>query len=416
MAISKNITITGCSLDAPVTLTLGFLPPTADFRTVIPIAWRVIELTTGVSESYLWTNVIGACRAIIDSDSSTVTPGTHSPIPIGRSADLLKVPNRRPPAYRFSDLTPYDQRKSRVINRTNGYIDIGAGYITDLDKPSSEEFHPVLVCRRVLDATPAYVDYVPELNVWANLDYAESELLSSSVKSIKPLWHGNLTEITGKQIMITVKHVDGVLVADGPTAGGSAGTPALPTAVKDMAVVYKVDLAFATPNLVSVGVKAIVDQLVPQGYTMKSTTKMMCCDQAERDLLLAIEANQNLYGKAYLKGHSGAAMVASDIGLETWVEINPATAEWFGRAQVAVGTSAAFGGQDADAFDKAGKGGEAITGREGNGDASVTGSGDEEEERPVSPAVTVSQSGGDEFAEKGKVRPSRRDSRLSIAA
>ncbi|KAI9068893.1 hypothetical protein FKP32DRAFT_107817 [Trametes sanguinea] len=355
VSVSKNITVKGCGLNAPITLTLAFMPPNADFSSVMPIAWRVIELKDGASESNPWTDVIGACRAVIDTNNATVSPGTHSPIPIGRTADLLKNTSRRPPAYSFSAPAPYGPRKSRVMNRTNGYIDIGAGFITDLDKPALEEFHTVLVCRKVLDANPAFVDYVPELYIWAALDYAESELLDSSVASIAPLWHGNLSQLTGPQIQITFKHDNGVLVAQGPSAaGGSSGASAWLASAKDLPVAYKADLAFATPNLVAVGVKAIADELVAQGYTSKSTTKgydteahmeitlppMVCCNQAERDLLLAIDVNQNLYGKAYLSGHSGAAMVASDKGLETWVEINPATAEWFGQSQAVTATAA----------------------------------------------------------------------------
>ncbi|CDO74893.1 hypothetical protein BN946_scf184461.g5 [Trametes cinnabarina] len=54
------------------------------------------------------------------------------------------------------------------------------------------------------------------------------------------------------------------------------------------------------------------------------------CNQAELDLIDANEANKNIFGKVYIKGHSGAVLLTIDSGLQTWTDINPASQQWFG--------------------------------------------------------------------------------------
>lgn len=74
------------------------------------------------------------------------------------------------------------------------------------------------------DQSPAYVDYIPTLKIWASLDYTQSQLLDSSVNNITPLWEGTLTELTGKQITITIdRDSKGKLVAkDSSSLAGAA--------------------------------------------------------------------------------------------------------------------------------------------------------------------------------------------------
>ncbi|CDO75076.1 hypothetical protein BN946_scf184703.g6 [Trametes cinnabarina] len=349
MTISKTITITGIrgKLGAPVDLTLAFIPSSADFDKVVPIAWKVLTLNEGDAISYDWTDLIGGCRAIVDDDTSTVSPREYCAIPIGRSSDLSKDTLKRPPVYTFTAPTNAGGTQARVMNRTNGSVNIGAGFITN-QKQEEEAFNPVLVNRQVPDVSPAYVDYDAHLYIWASLDFKESELLDDSVQSTPSLWDGDLGQLTGKKIPIKVYRDKGKVVADGPQSSDTVQKERFLATAQDAvsaAITYKANLAFATPNLLSVGVKAIVEALLPLGYpSFKATTKgfdtdaglevvlpqNISCNQAELDLIDAIEANKNIFGKAYIKGHSGAVLLAIDSGLQTWTDINPASQQWFG--------------------------------------------------------------------------------------
>lgn len=77
------------------------------------------------------------------------------------------------------------------------------------------------------DQSPGYVDYDPTLKLWASLDFQQSELLDSSINSVTPLWEGTLTQLTGTKVNITVKRVNGTLVADGPTSFVGANVSAV---------------------------------------------------------------------------------------------------------------------------------------------------------------------------------------------
>ncbi|CDO78079.1 hypothetical protein BN946_scf184732.g1 [Trametes cinnabarina] len=311
MTISKTITITGVrgKLGAPVHLTLAFIPSSADFDKVVPIAWKVLTLNEGDSISYDWTDLIGGCRAVIDDDTSKVSPREYAAIPIRKSSDLTKDTSKRPPVYEFSNPpSSIAVPKARVMNRTNGPVHIGAGFITDEGQQTEEAFNPVFVCPQVPDVSPA-------------------------VLSTASLWDGDLAKITGKQISIKVSRISNVVVVDGPKVSKSAPAQgfvttadAAPQSGSSAAVTYKANLAFATPNLLSVGVKAIVEGLLPKGYSFfKAITKgydtdaelevvlpqNISCNQAELDLIDAIEANKNTLWQG------------------TWTDINPASQHWF---------------------------------------------------------------------------------------
>ncbi|KAI0637517.1 hypothetical protein C8Q77DRAFT_372085 [Trametes polyzona] len=251
------------------------------------------------------------------------------------------------------------------MNRTGGYVDLAAGFITDLDKPD-EAVHPVLVHRRLPDQSPAFVDYTPVLKLWASLDYEESQLLDSSVNNVKPLWEGTLTQLTGQLLNITVKRVNGQLVADGPTAVVVTRSP-LPQQ-NNRLYTYTVELVFDNPSIVVEGVTAIVNGLVPLGYGAKFTQKgydpegalqltlppIVSCHKAELDVLAAIDANPTPYGKAFIRSHSGAALVSADNGFQRWVDISPGSLGWFNALPLHEnkGDNAAFSGTQSEAFGK----------------------------------------------------------------
>ncbi|CDO69390.1 hypothetical protein BN946_scf185040.g3 [Trametes cinnabarina] len=345
MTISKDITITGIQgkLGATVDLTLAFIPSSADFDKVVPIAWK----DGAHIERRMYG--IGGCRAIVDDDTSLVSPREYCAIPIGRSSDLTKDTLKRPPVYTFSPPANAGGTQARAMNRTTGPVNIGAGFITNQGR-ENEEFNPVLVNRQVPDVSPGYVNYDAHLYIWASLDFKESELLDDSVQSTPSLWDGDLGQLTGKKIPIKVYRDKGKVVVNGPKSSGTEQTESFLATTQSAgststAITYKANLAFATPNLLSIGVKAIVEALLPLGYPFfKATTKgfdtnaeleavlpqNISCNQAELDLIDAIEANKNIFGKAYIKGHSGAVLLATDNGLQTWTDINPASQQWFG--------------------------------------------------------------------------------------
>ncbi|OJT07658.1 hypothetical protein TRAPUB_1483 [Trametes pubescens] len=390
--ISKKITIKGGTLGGvPCSLTLAFVPKDgkADFKTVYPLAWKVItRLNDNASFTYDWNNFFGASRVVTDPDTATAEADEYTPLAVNRTTDLLLDDKRRPPEFYFSDPTTYSQPTARVMNRTGQYVDIGAGYITNLDDPS-EAMNTVLVVRRVVDQSPAYVDYIPTLKIWASLDYTQSQLLDSSVNNITPLWEGTLTELTGKQITITIdRDSKGKLVAkDSSSLAGAAAKSSFLKQLSanfDRPYTYSVVLAFAHPALVTDGVQSISGALSAQGYFSKTVQKGFdyearleltlpvgfSCNKAELDMIAAIDANPTIHGKAFIKSHSGAALISANNGLETWIEINPASRQWFDidseqvrtldvaglgalSSQYTQGENAAFNGANEESFTKA---------------------------------------------------------------
>ncbi|KAI0637505.1 hypothetical protein C8Q77DRAFT_371188 [Trametes polyzona] len=365
MSISKTITIIGGALgSAPCDITLAFIPPNADFSSVIPIAWKVISLKAGDKLVYQWNNGPAAARAIVNAKTDIVTPEVFAPIAIGQISDLYLDENQHPPEYSFKKPKSTPEKRACVMNRTGGYVDIGAGYITDINTPM-EDIHIPIVLRRVIDQSPGYVDFVPVLTLWASLSgFQESQLLDDSVTTIPPLWKEDLTKIDGEDITITMKRVNGKLIAVGPKPSNGPTMLSLfkQANIPNRPYTYTVELAFATPGLVVSGVTSIVNTLFPLGYHAKFTQKgydtegeivltlpeHVSCNKAELETIAAIEANPTIYGKAYIKSHSGAVLVSAHNGLESWLEVNPASPQWFGvKGQ---GENAAFDGANAEAF------------------------------------------------------------------
>ncbi|KAH9847493.1 hypothetical protein C2E23DRAFT_907054 [Lenzites betulinus] len=369
MAITKTITITGGAIGGSCDLTLAFVPKNADFNNVIPIAWQVFTLSDNGSFTWEWNDGPAAARVVVDPNTGIISADEYTPLKVGQSTDLLVDKSKRPPEYSFTAPSTLQQQKARVMNRTGGYVDIGAGFITDLDQPT-EDVHPVTVLRGVADQSPGYVDYDPALKLWASLDFQQSELLDSSVNNVTPLWEGTLTQLTGAKVNITVKRVNGTLVADGPTSFVPSSLSQLNGS--DRPYSYTAGLAFANPGIVSKGVADIVSQLFPLGYSAKFTLKefgaeatlqltlppTVSCNKAELETLAAIDASPITYGKAYIKGHSGACLLSANNGLETWIDVNPATHQWF-NVKMGKEENPAFNGTNGEAFEKAGVAAEA---------------------------------------------------------
>lgn len=46
-------------------------------------------------------------------------------------------------------------------------------------------------------------------------------------------------------------------------------------------------------------------------------------------MIAAINASPTIYGKAFIKSHSGVTLISAHDGMETWLEVNPASHHWF---------------------------------------------------------------------------------------
>ncbi|KAH9887659.1 hypothetical protein C8Q73DRAFT_712789 [Cubamyces lactineus] len=357
--IEKTISVTADNLDQKVNLMMAFVPSTVDYEDVVPIAWQVFSLKGTDSESWKWNNVSGGSRAIIDPNTATVASREYQQISVGRTSNMTQDKSVRPPVYKFSAPTTYSGNNARVVNQSGAYADIGAGFLTD----SGNTFNTVLVNRRVAHTAEAFVDYEPVLTIWATADYAEDQLLDSDVTTIPTLWSRNLLNITGPQVRLLVsrdKNTGAISIKlQGPSSPSAFQVSATP------ATVYKVDLAFAAPGLVANGVRDIAKLLTSKGYSLKSTAKgfdteahlelrlpqKTSCNEAELAVIAAIDANPTVYGKAFIKGHSGAALLNAETNFESWVDINPATPQWFGLTKD--GPNAAFNSTNGDAFAQA---------------------------------------------------------------
>ncbi|KAI0333393.1 hypothetical protein GY45DRAFT_1368392 [Cubamyces sp. BRFM 1775] len=360
--IQKTISITADNLDQEVNLMMAFVPSTVDYETVVPIAWQVFSLTGTDSQSWTWNNVSAGCRAIIDPNTANVTSREFQQINVGRTSNMTQDKSVRPPVYKFSAPTTYTGKNARVVNQSGAYADIGAGFVTD----SGNTFNTVLVNRRVAHTAAAFVDYDPVLTIWATADYAEDQLLDSDVVAIPTLWTGNLSKMTGAQVRLGVSRDKDTGAITIKLQGQGQAPPSAFQVSAAPATVYKVDLAFASPGLVANGVRDIAKLLTSKGYSLKATSKgfdteahielrlpqKVSCNEAELAVIAAIDANQTVYGKAFIKGHSGAALLSAETSFESWIDINSASPQWFGIS-TKDGPSDAFNGTNGDAFAEA---------------------------------------------------------------
>ncbi|KAI0637515.1 hypothetical protein C8Q77DRAFT_371958 [Trametes polyzona] len=102
MAISKTITIEGGAIGGSCELTLAFIPPNADFNSIVPIAWKVFTLSDKGTFSWPWNDGPAAARAVIDTNTGVIAPDEFTPLSVGQSTDILLDRSKRPPEYYFT--------------------------------------------------------------------------------------------------------------------------------------------------------------------------------------------------------------------------------------------------------------------------------------------------------------------------
>lgn len=65
----------------------------------------------------------------------------------------------------------------------------------------------------------AFIDYVPQLRVWVDLGYRQSEILTRAVANTPTVWQANLSQIQSARIDITIRRegngtINGTSVTD----------------------------------------------------------------------------------------------------------------------------------------------------------------------------------------------------------
>ncbi|KAJ8473752.1 hypothetical protein ONZ51_g7684 [Trametes cubensis] len=309
--------------------------------------------------TWKWTDAAVACRIDVDSNNDLCACREYQPIEIRQTCNLEPQGS----SYQLSEAISYTGPNARVVNLTGRLVDIGAGFATDLGK-DEEYVRPVMVYRRVANSLGVSVNYTPVLKVWATAEYDERQLITGNISSLPELWSGDLSTITGPDVPLIVsrdKSTGKITV----TLQGSA-TPPLPDAPRPQVcagtltlrhvlaahmpplwpqTVFKADLAFAAPELVADGVRAIGNLLINKGYSLKTFSKAgsnteihidltlpqnVNCNEAELHVLAALQASPTVHGKAFIKDRSGVTLLNSSPGLESWAEINPASPQWYG--------------------------------------------------------------------------------------
>ncbi|EIW53041.1 uncharacterized protein TRAVEDRAFT_53458 [Trametes versicolor FP-101664 SS1] len=369
--ITKTLTF---SLDpkfnGPCTLTLGFAPVTQDVNeNMYPVAWKVFELNAqNNTKTILWNNDLAGGHAVVDAQD-VVTAPVYIRIPPGYSTELHKDNTASPPLYSFSSIKPFgkpNNKQCRVVNVTSSVESIAAGFVTSNSAQGGrEEMEIVLVANAVQDNKSVFIDHVPTLTVWANLNvhYKESEFLDRTMGNIPIVWRADLSKLSGNNTTITIsRDLDGNIKGTG--GGASYYYDSFePTQTPNQAI-YTANLTFAVPALVDESLRAIVDELSAMSYTTTKTitngydteasltltlTQGKSFNQAQQDIISAIK-NVGMYGKAFVNGHSGAICVASSNGSEKYLAINPASDKWFGIGGNSTQAIAFDGVADAKAF------------------------------------------------------------------
>ncbi|KAI0641187.1 hypothetical protein C8Q79DRAFT_930109 [Trametes meyenii] len=390
---------------------------------------RVLTISGKSSTSLIWNDNFGGSRQDVDPNTNTAVSDEYEPVMLHQTTSLLLDKTRCPPVYQFSSsnaeiiqepIASEDPNTAAVVNRTGEHVDIGSGYITGSDSDPNTEFHTALVWRSIpsdnffcSDGNTVDVSYTPVLTVWADLPNVTESKLITQLPNVTPLWQGNLARTLGRDLdfIVTCPGKGRELVVNGPKifpdlAIASAQGVSLETVdIHYPVVTYTAELAFTSPFLAYEGAKVIAKRLIGDYYPVKITYKMLtvglalgghCCNDAERDTLEAIELLSHTYGNVSISGHSGAALLFIEGGIEKWTEINPASRQWFNATAVnIIRTNTAFDGTNGDAFSKVN-----VTDENGKGPANLNG---------FTEAAAVQNSNGEAAAAVEAAAPAEQD-------
>ncbi|CAL1700099.1 unnamed protein product [Somion occarium] len=350
-----------------------------------PIAWKTATLSAHGYSSLTTTfvNSPGFCSAQIGG-RRVVTAGNYVPIQVGQETTLNVETNVRPPVFYFSDPTSIIGDIVKATNLTGQAANIGLGFITDAEQPN-ETMIPTSVFRNVPNGLSILDTFTPLLRAYIDIgNYTEGQLIDRDLSNVQPVWEGDLLSLQPETTIV----LQGSVVPVQPRLNLNATVintthDQVPPVVVHLPKVeierrervYTATLAFALAENVVQGVKYIAEQLINKNYQVKftytegSTFAVLVltlpygtsCDQAERELLSVMESHlrtplspksngtfnsginstgsnghgffdgndSTLRPRISIKGRSGSQVVSAGENFSYWVEINPASNEWF---------------------------------------------------------------------------------------
>ncbi|KAI0360515.1 hypothetical protein OH77DRAFT_1516998 [Trametes cingulata] len=346
---SKDLTFWSNNLGEDVTLMLCFTPPGPDlFVKQFPVAWKVTTLsaTGGSTLDATFTSQLGFCMPQIGGNSKIVSASNYMAINVGQITTLNLNTAVNPPVYHFTAPVPSPASKAiQAVNNAGHPVAIALGFINDMGT-NDETMNPVLTWKNVGQGMTVTGEFTPVLRAYVTLNYQASEILKGELRNTKPIWEANLASLGPKTKIRIVKDADGAFSAHMGSANLKDGAPLLKTleAPSDWKTrVYKAELAFSSPKIVMRTAKAIGEHLFAKSYIVKFIYKEgateakieltlppnTSCQQAERDMISAIESEPLALKHVQIKGHGGEVMMSSEGSFNFWHDINPASVAWY---------------------------------------------------------------------------------------
>ncbi|OCH93232.1 hypothetical protein OBBRIDRAFT_832762 [Obba rivulosa] len=370
---TRTLTFKSTDLGENVNLMLCFAPrPGGNLSAkCYPIAWRVAHLAAKGRSSVTATYANNLAFAKIQVDgSSLVYASNYVPIAPGQQTTLETDSSVNPPTYYFDDPISIGGISVEAKNGTGQSADIALGFIENLGEPN-EIMDPAMIYKNVVNGQSITADFVPIVRAYVNMNYSQNQILQPDIQNATPIWEGNLwnmqpftnlevyrnerggvsirqiedVNITHRVEFVTTQ-MDGLNGIDGTNGINRLSIPSVPDVqfgTGNGKKVYTASLAFASTDQVVSGVKALADRLMSNGYYIKFTYKEgstdaelelalpqnASCDQAEKDMLAAIDAQVKISERVCIRSRGGALMVSAGDNFAYWVDINPASTEWY---------------------------------------------------------------------------------------
>ncbi|KAJ3483782.1 hypothetical protein NLI96_g6080 [Meripilus lineatus] len=194
---TKSVTFQSKDLGEDTKLLLCFVSPTPDlFVRRFPIAWKVATLSGKGFSSFTATyvNAPSFCVAQVDPKSKIVTTGNYVPMQAGQETTLHAEQNVRPPVFYFSDPTSIGGDIIKVTNASGQTVDMGVGFISNLDHPS-ETVDTTTVIRDVTNGSTVNGDFAPVIRAYVGLDIKENEILGKQIQHYQPVWQADVLNL-----------------------------------------------------------------------------------------------------------------------------------------------------------------------------------------------------------------------------
>ncbi|KAK7692403.1 hypothetical protein QCA50_004028 [Cerrena zonata] len=343
---TKTITFTSSHLGENVNLVLCFARPTdyyGDLVKPLSIAWKTASLSAHgeSSATVAFTNSPAFCTTEVN-DRFFTTPHNYVPISGGQETTLLANHSVKPPTQEFTDpLSVGDTRILRATNDTGRSVHFGLGFISNADQPN-ESFTLTSIFQNAHHGASVKTNFPTILRAYAGIDYQEGQIIDKEPDAARLIWEGDVLElhsITNIVINKTKSMVTNLWSATETVVEVPTPRPL----VIEMEKVYTATLCFGHSEVVVANMKTIAEYLINKSYKVKVTyVEGSCsasmditlphgssCDTTERDMLGVIDTHLHNADRARLKCRSGSRMVSSGDHFSYWVDINPASSEWY---------------------------------------------------------------------------------------